>query len=97
MKTIKHILDMLDFKIQQSVKYDKIKSPQKLDHLLTQAKQFIKESQLILKRLTNRNSNNLERAILKMNTKRFESKYTAEKYTGYKTNSKLFMKIKALR
>lgn len=94
MKTIKHILDMLDFKIQQSVKYDKIKSPQKLDHLLKQAKQFIKESQLILKRLTNRN---LERTILKMNTKKFESKYTAEKYTGYKTNSKLFMKIKALR
>ena len=86
MKTIKHILDMLDFKIQQSVKYDKIKSPQKLDHLLNQAKQFIRESQLILKRLTNRNSN-LERTILKMNTKRFESKYTAEKYTGYKTNS----------
>ena len=96
MKTIKHILDMLDFKIQQSVKYDKIKSPQKLDHLLKQAKQFIKESQLILKRLTNRNSN-LEKTILKMNTKRFESKYTAKKYTGYKTNSKLFMKIKALR
>ena len=96
MKTIKHILDMLDFKIQQSVKYDKIKSPQKLDHLLTHAKQFIKESQLILKRLTNRNSN-LERTVLKMNTKRFESKYTAKKYTGYKTNSKLFMKIKALR
>ena len=94
MKTIKHILDMLDLKIQQSVKYDKIKSPQKLDHLLKQAKQFIKESQLILKRLTNRN---LERTILKMNTKKFESKYTAEKYTGYKTNSKLFMKIKALR
>ena len=97
MKTIKHILDMLDLKIQQSVKYDKIKSPQKLDHLLKQAKQFIKESQLILKRLTCRNSNNLERTILKVNTKRFESKYTAKKYTGYKTNSKLFMKIKALR